>query len=167
MKPEKSVVVPIACLILPTYHLMPIHQTPSTDQRLPTNAVPPLPNHRIGQGRARIRRKPKVTPPIPKPIQIPTLPIPKPAPGTAQPLPEPIIQLQESVLPQQHVPTAPQPLVQPTPASITQPIEPITHNMRIPPYHELFIRPPSRPPYATAMKDNRQDLSDLDADRKI
>ena len=76
MKPEKSVVIPIACPIPPTHHLRPIHHTPSTDQRPPTNAVPPLPKPRIGQGRAGIRRKPKVTPPIPKPIQIPTPPIP-------------------------------------------------------------------------------------------
>ena len=80
VKPEKSVTVPIVCPIPPTCLLRPIHHTPSTDQRLPTNAVPPLPKPRVGQGRAGLRRKPMVTLPIPKPIEIPTPPIPKPAP---------------------------------------------------------------------------------------
>ena len=167
VKPEKSVAVPITCPIPPTYHLRPTHHTSSMDERPPTNTVPPLPKPRIGQGRAGIRRKLKVTSPIPKPIQIPTPPIPKPAPRIAQPLTEPVNQLQDSILPQHHVPTVPQPLVQPMPACITQPIEPITHNRPIPPYHEPFVRPPPRPPYVTAMKDIRKDRSDLDMDRKI
>ena len=86
VKPEKSTIVPVACPIPPTCHLRPVHHTPSTDQGLPTNAVLPLPKPIVGQGRAGIRIKAKVTPPIPKPIQIPTPPIPKPAPQTAQPL---------------------------------------------------------------------------------
>ena len=65
------------------------------------------------------------------------------------------------------MPTVPQPIVEPTLASITQPREPITHLRPNPPYHEPFVRPPPRPPYATAMKDNRKDLSDFDMDRKI
>ena len=48
VKPEKSVAAPIACLIPPTHHLRPIHQTLSTDQRLLINAVLPLPKPRIG-----------------------------------------------------------------------------------------------------------------------
>ena len=95
----------------PTCHIRPIHQMPSIDQRPPTNVVPPIPKPRIGQGRAGIRRKPKITLPIPKPIQMPTPPIPTPAPGIAQPLPEPVTQLQDSILPQHHVPTVLQPLV--------------------------------------------------------
>ena len=167
MKPKKSVTVPIAHPIPPTHHLRPIHHTPSMDQRLPTNAVPPLPKRRVGQGRAGIRRKPKVMHPIPKPIQIPTPPIPKPATRTVQPLPEPVNQLQDSIIPQHHVPTAQQPLVQPTPASITQPIEPTIQHRPIPPYYEPFVRPAPRPPDVTAMKDNRKDLSDFHMDRKI
>ena len=55
IKPEKSAVaVPIACPILPTHYLRPIHHTPHTNQRLPTNAVHPLPKPRIGKGRAGI-----------------------------------------------------------------------------------------------------------------
>ena len=147
--------------------LRPVHHTPPTDQRLPTNAVLHLPKPRVGQGRAGIRRKAKVTPSIPKPIQIPTPPIPKPAPRTVQPLPEPVTQSQDSIVPQPHVPTTLQPLDEPTPASITKPIEPITYNRPIPPYHEPFLRPPPRPPDVTSMKDNRKDFSDLDTDRKI
>ena len=77
IKPEKSVqsVHPIP----PTCHLRPIHHIPHTDQRLPTNALPPVPKPRIGQGRAGIRRKPQVASPIPKVIQTPTLPMPTPA----------------------------------------------------------------------------------------
>ena len=161
VKPEKSVAVLIACPIPPT------HYTPSTDQRLPTNAVPPLPKPRIGQGRAGIRRKPKVTLPIPKSIQMPTSPMSMPAPRTVQPFPKPVTQSQDSILLQHHVPAGPQPLVQPTSASITQPIEPITDHRPIPPYHEPFVRPPPRPLDATTVRDNRKDLSDLDMDRKI
>ena len=37
----------------------------------------------------------------------------------------------------------------------------------IPPYHEPFLSPPTRPPDETATKDNRKDLQDLDTDRNI
>ena len=82
VKPEcqKSVATPTAYLTPPTHHLRPIHQA------TPTNAVPPLPKPRIGQGRAGIRRKPKITLPIPKPIHTPTPPIPTPAPRIVQSL---------------------------------------------------------------------------------
>ena len=88
IKPEKS--VQSACPIPPTCHLRPIYHIPHTDQRPPTNALPPVPKPRIGQGRAGIRRKPKVAPPIPKVIQTPTLPIPMLAQRTVLPLTEPI-----------------------------------------------------------------------------
>ena len=118
-----------------------------------------LPKPRIGQGRVGIRRKPKVTLPIPKTIQKPILPMPAPIPRTVQPLTGTVTQSQDSTLPQHHVPMALQPLVPPTPASITQPTILL--------YHEPFVRPPPRPPDVTAMKDNRKDLSDIDTDRKI
>ena len=79
VKPEKSMIIPVACPIPHTCHLRPAHHTPSTDQGPPINAMPPLTKPRVGQGRAGIRRKPKVTLPIPKPIQIPIPPIPKPS----------------------------------------------------------------------------------------
>ena len=165
VKPEKS--VQSACPIPPTCHLRPIHHIPHTNQRPPTNAMPPVPEPRIGQGRAGIRRKPKVALPIPKVIQTPTLPMPMPAPRTVLPLTEPVTQSQDSILPQFQVPTAPKPLIQPTPASITLPLEPRIDPRPIPPYHEPFVRPPPRLPDVTAVKDNRKDLQDLDMDRKI
>ena len=87
-------------------------------------------------------KKPRVILPIPKPFQTPTPPIPKPDPRTVQPFPEAITQLQYSIIPKHHVQTVLQPLVEPTPASITQTIDPITHNRPIPLYHEPFVRPP-------------------------
>ena len=160
MKPEKS--VQRTCPIPPACHLRPIHHMPHTDQRLPTNAIPPLPKPRIGQGRAGMRRKARVAPPIPEVIQTPTPPMPKPAPRTVVPLTEPVTQSQDSILPQHQVLTIPKPLIQPTPASITQPLEP----RQIPPYQEPFIRPPPRPLDETVVKDSKKDL-DLDTDRKI
>ena len=160
VKPEKSTIMLGAPLIPPTCHLRPVNHSSSTDQRHPTNAIPPLPKPRVGQGRAGIRRKAKVTLPISKPSHTPTPPIPKPAPRTVQALTEPVTQSQHSIIPQHHVPTKPQSLVEPIPASITQPIEPITHNRPIPPYHEPFVRPP-RSPDVTPMSDNWKDSSTL------
>ena len=65
------------------------------------------------------------------------------------------------------MPAVPPPLAQPTPASITQLIEPIVDCRPIPPYHESFVRPPPRTPDATAVKYNRNNLLDLDSYRKI
>ena len=90
-----------------------------------------------------------------------------PAPRRVQPLTEPVTQLQDSILPQHQVPTVSKPLIQPTQASITQPLEPRVDHRPIPPYHDPFIRPPPRLPDVTAVKDNRKDLQDLDMDRKI
>ena len=94
VKPEcqKSVVAPTTFPTPPTHHTRPTHQTQTIDQGLPTNIMPPIPKPRIRQGRAGIRRKPRVTLPIPKPIQTPAPPIPTPAPRTVQPLPEPVAQ---------------------------------------------------------------------------
>ena len=68
-------------------HVKPERQksivTPSIDKRLPTNIRPPIPKPRLGQGRARIRRKARVVPPTPMPIQTP-------APKTVQSLPDPV-----------------------------------------------------------------------------
>ena len=169
MKPEhqKSVVIPIACPTPPTHHTRTTHQAQSIDQGPPTNAVPPLPKPSIGQGRAEIRRKTKVTLPIPRPMQTPAPPIPTPAPRAVQPLLEPVVQSKERTSPQHHVPAVPLPLVQPTPVSITQPIESRVEHRPIPPYHEPILRPPPRPPDAARVTDNRKDLLDLDTDRNI
>ena len=80
---------------------------------------------------------------------------------------EPEAQSQERTFTQHHVPAASPPLVQPTPASITQPIEPRVEHRPIPSYHEPFLRPPAKPPDTTGVKDNRKDLLDLDMDRNI
>ena len=61
VKPERSAVVPSACPIPPTCHLRPVHHTPHTDQGPPKSAVPPVPKPRIGQSRAGIRIKSKIT----------------------------------------------------------------------------------------------------------
>ena len=80
---------------------------------------------------------------------------------------EPVTQSQGSILPQHQVPTMPKPLIQPTPASIAHPPEPRIDPRPIPPYHKPFLRPPSRLPDVTAVKESRKDLQDLDMDRKI
>ena len=165
IKPEKS--VPSVHPTPHTCHLRPICHIPHTDQRRPTNALPPVPKPRIGQGRAGIRRKPKVALPIPKVIQTPTLPMSMPAQKTVLPLTEPVTQSQGSILPQHQVPTTPTPLIQPIPASITQPLEPRIDPRPVPPYHKLFIRPPPRPQDVIAVKDSKKDLQELDMDRKI
>ena len=165
IKPEKS--VPSAHPIPPTCHLRPIHHSPHTDQRPPTNTLPPVPKPRIGQGRAGIRRKPRVAPPIPKFIQTPTLPMPMPTPRTVLPLTEPITQSPDSTIPQPQVPTVIKPLIQPTPASITKPLESRIDPRPIPPYHEPFLRLPPRSPDVTAVERSRKDLQGLDTDRKI
>ena len=57
---------------------------------LPTDKRLPIPKPRLGQGRARIRRKVRVVPPTQTPIQTP-------APKAAFSLPEPVTQSQETV----------------------------------------------------------------------
>ena len=99
IRPEyQKLVAPATCLTPSMCHTRPTHQPQPMDQRLPTNVVPPLPKPRIGQGRAGIRRKPKLTPPTPKPIQTLAPPIPTPVPRAMQPLPVSVIQLQEKTL---------------------------------------------------------------------
>ena len=61
---------------------LPIH---SIDKELPTH---PIPRPRIGQGRARLRRKVKTHQPISLPQQSPAQPIMKHVQKTVMPLPE-------------------------------------------------------------------------------
>ena len=158
---EKLVVTPPTCPTSPTHQIQPI------DKGLPTNIILPIPKDRIGQGRAGIRRKPKVALPTPKPIQTPAPPILTPAPRMLQSLPEPVVQLQERTLPQHHIPALPQAIVHPTPTSITQPIGPRIEHRPVQPYPDPFLRPPSRPPDVRDLKETRKDLLDLDTDRHI
>ena len=84
-----------------------MHSIPPTslvqpvDKGQPTH---PIPKPRIGQGRARLRRKFKTHQPIPLPKQMPAQPITTHVPKAALSLPESVAQLQESVQPQYHVP---------------------------------------------------------------
>ena len=71
-------------------------------------------------------------------------PIPTPAPKEALSLPEHIVQSQEKVQPQHHIPI-PLPqhqLVDPT--CIIQPIGPKIQHRPIPPYHNTYVRPPTK-----------------------
>ena len=57
----------------------------------------PIPKPRIGQGRARLRRKVNTLQPIPLPQQLSTQPMMKHIQKAVMPLPEPINQLQSHV----------------------------------------------------------------------
>ena len=79
-------------------------------------------------------------------------------------MPEPIVQLQENVQPQHHIPI-PLPqhqLIDPT--HIIQPIGPKIQHRPIPPYHDPYMRPPPRPPDVTNSVDNQKDLLENDID---
>ena len=80
---------------------------------------------------------------------------------------EPVVQSQESVQPQHHIPI-PLPqhqLVDPT--CIIQPIGPKIQNRPSPPYSDLYARPPPRPPDVTNSIDSWKDLFDTDFDRNV
>ena len=88
-----------SCPIPPACHLRPMCHIPHANQELPTNTLPPIPKPRTGQGRAGIRRKPRVALHIPESNQMPAPPIPKPTPKEVIPLTEPVTQSQGSILP--------------------------------------------------------------------
>ena len=138
--------------------------TQPVDKGLPTH---PIPKPRIGQGRARLRRKIKTNQPIPLPKQMPAQPITTPAPKAALSFPEPIVQSQENVQPQHHIPI---PLPQHQlidPVCIIQPIGPKIQHRPSPPYHDPYARPPPRPPDVTNSIDTQKDLLDIDLDRNV
>ena len=74
--------------IQPTLSVQPV------DKGLPTH---PIPKPRIGQGRARLRRKFRTTQPIPLSKQMAAQPITTDVPKAALSLFEPMIQSQEYV----------------------------------------------------------------------
>ena len=128
------------------------------DKGLPTH---PIPKPRIGQGRAGLRRKIRTNQPIPLPKQMLAQTIPTPALKEALLLPKPIVQSQENVpisLPQHQ-------LVDPT--HIIQPIGPKIQHRPSPPYHDLYVRPPPRPPDATNLIDSQKHLLETDLNRKV
>ena len=87
------------CPIPPVCHPRPTQYIPQTNQEQPSNILPPIPKPRVGQGRAGIRRKPRVALPIPEVNQMPPLPILMPKPREVIPLSEPANQSQGSILP--------------------------------------------------------------------
>ena len=94
-------------------------------------------------------------------------PIPTPAPKETPSLPEPIVQLQESMQPQHHIPL-PLPyhqLIDPT--CIIQLTGPKIQHRPSPPYCHPYARPPPRPPDVTNSIDSWKDLLDTDLDRNV
>ena len=82
-------------------------------------------------------------------------------------LPEPIVQSQENGQPQHHMPislTQHQPI---DPTCIMQPIIPKIQHRPSPPYHDLYARPPPRPPDVTNSIDSQKNYLETDLDRKV
>ena len=144
--------------IPPTSLVQPI------DKGQPTH---PIPKPRIGQGRARLKRKFKTHQLIPLPKQMPAQPTTTHVPKAALSLPESVTQLQESVQPQCHVPVLLPQHQLVDPSCIIQPIGPKIQHRPSPPYHDLYSRPPPRPPDVTNSIDSWKDLLDNDLDRKV
>ena len=148
---------------------LPMHSIPPTPLIQPVDKGPPtqpIPKPRIGQGRARLRRKFKTSQPIPLPKQIAAQPTTTHVPKAALSLPEHIVQSQENVQIKYHIPI-PLPqhqLVDPT--CIIQPIGPKIQHRPSPPYHDPYARPPI-PPNVTNPIDSWKDLLDNDLDRNI
>ena len=131
----------------------------------------PISKPRIGQGRAGLRKKFRTNQPIPLPKQMLAQPILTPAPKAAASLPEPIVQSQENMQPQHHIPI---PLSQHQPVNptcIIQPIGPKIQYRPSAPYHDTYTRPPSRHPSrpsdVTKSIDSQKDLLDTDLDRNV
>ena len=134
------------------------------DKGLPTH---PIPKPRIGQGRARLRRKFKPHQPIPLPKQTAVQPITTHVPKAVLSLPEPTVQSQENMRTQHHLPIQ-LPQHQPVdPTCIIQPVGPKIQHRPSPPYPDPYARPPPRPPDVTNLIDSWKDLLDNDIDRNI
>ena len=132
VKPERQRPLPT----LPTHSIPLTNPTQPVDKGLPTH---PIPKPRIGQGRAGLRRKIRTNQPIPLPKQMHAQPILTPAPKEAPLLPEPIVQSQENVEPQHHIPI-PLPQHQPVdPTHIIQPIGPKIQHRPSQPFQEGII----------------------------
>ena len=85
----------------------PTHNIPPANLAQPINKGPPtqpISKPSFGQGRAGLRRKFRTNQPIPLPKQTLAQPILTTAPKEAPSLPEPIVQSQENVQPQHHIP---------------------------------------------------------------
>ena len=156
VKPERQRPLPT----LPTCSIPLINLTQPINKGLPTH---PIPKPRKSWNKEKIR----TNQPIPLPKQVLAKPIPTPAPKEAPSLPEPIVQSQENVQPQHHIPI-PLPQHQPIdPTCIVQPIGPKNQHRPSPPYHNPYTRPPPRPPDITNSTDNWKDVLDTDIDRNV
>ena len=122
----------------------------------------PIPQPRIGQGRARLRRKVKALQPISSSHQLPAHPITEHVLKTVMPLPEPTDQSQSCVQPQ----IMPRSLSQHQLADPTC-IGPKIQHRPSPPYYYLYARPPPKPPDIIDPLDSQKDLLDYDLDRKV
>ena len=126
----------------------------------------PIPKPRIGQGRARLRRKVKASQPITSSLLLPAQPVIEHDLRTVMPLPEPTNQLQSHVQSQ----ILPRPLSQPhliDPTHIPQQIGSKIQHRPTPSYHDPYARPPPKPPDISDPLDSWKDLLDNDSDRKV
>ena len=135
----------------------------TVNKGMPTH---PIPKPRIGQGRARLRRKVKAPQPLTSPHLLPAQVITEHDSRTVVPLPEPTNQSQSheqsQILPRplsQHHPI--------DPTHIPQHIGPKIQHRPTPSYHDPYTRPPPKPPDISDPLDSRKDLLDNDLDRKV
>ena len=82
-------------------------------------------------------------------------------------MPEPVAQSQGNVQPQHLIPISLPQHQLVDPACIIQPIGPKIEHRPSPPYHDLYSRPPLRPPDVTNLIDSWKDLLDNDLDEKV
>ena len=147
-------------------HVQPGKQRPfpslpiqTIDKGLPTH---PIPRPRIGQGRARLRRKVKALQPMSSPHLLPAQPMTQHTLKAVMPLPELTDQSQSHVQPQ----IMPRPLSQHQLADPTL-IGPKIQHRPSPPYCDPYTRPPPKSPDTIDPLDSWKDLLENDSDRKV
>ena len=123
------------------HSIPPTSLTQPVDKGLPTY---PIPKPRIGQGRAGLKRKIRANQPMPLPTWTIAQPIQTPAPKEALSFPEPVIQPQENVQPQHHIPILLPQHQLVDPKCITQPIGPKIQHRPSPPYHDPICKTPTK-----------------------
>ena len=122
----------------------------------------PISRPRIGQGRARLRRKVKALQPISSPHPLPTQPMTKHMLTPVMPFPELSDQSQSHIQPQ----IIPRPLLQHQPVDATS-IGPKIQHRPSPPYYDPYMRPPLKPPDIIDPLDSWKDLLENDSDGKV
>ena len=148
------------------------HMQPGKQKSFPIQTINkgmpthPIPKPKIGQGRARLRRKVKAPQPITSAHPLPAQPITEHDSRTVVPLPEPTNQLQSHLqslilsrpLSQHH-------LIDPV--LIPQQIGPEIQHRPTPSYPNPYARPHPKPPDISNPLDSWKDLLDNDLDRKV